>query len=929
MIVRIVTFFLLMAGTANGALYYVSPTGFNSNDGSAATTGGGHGPFLTFAYAINPARAWCGDTLILVDGTYGDSPEVTTGKLLISGVNCSQGNEMTVRALNQRMAKIVDNGSGQAILIQNSSYITVDGLYATSTNNNSQYPNAGRGTPVQIRTTHHITVRNMVAKNPNTFVNSHVYSILYSRDITFEDNEGYSFHRHCVEATQDERVYVRRQYCNPREGKIPATPGNNGSYGIFGHPISSQGPPGSGAAVMSMYPCKDCILENAISEGKMFLVEMNATYAGNILMSGSKVFGSICYGTDYGNCVYPNGRDAIDTNHSPQNILIQNVVALNYATVGGSAFKCQDCIGVTIDHASAFGTGVSGNGFSLIDQPGYGVAAANMSADYTNSLATGFGSSGFVISATAADWGIDYARSTTNTTNFSPSSSPRLTNSSTTAHGLGTCRLWVPAGASVKGAGTGGSDIGANILYRYVNGVLTTTRLWDPSTGAFPYGAPDADNVNRVAGKSLFDFHTRSGLNINSGGCSFPAGYVPAGGGSGPTNPSTHQSGIGTTSLSWSHTLPGGTQGLLVAVSAYDPGANVGTINTPTACAGQSVTAIPGAESVSSPPYRRTKVFGITSPTTGSCTITTSISGNASFMAGESIQIATMGSFGTSSVATALSSTPTVTVTAPTGEQIFDFLGAKCVPVSGACTTTLSFGSNQTFQKDIASAGDLRLATSNKSTNNGPMSATMGANNYWTYVAVPVLSASPTPDTAVITQDAYQLITGYGDMDTANLLTASSNTPYSVGSEAFLRIRFRVAGSVATAQPFGSSVYCRKDADSFTRAVDTFGSNTFRLLGPGAELEHPKVPASATMSATSRTGASNFDGAAFLRDESSVIIVPSLAVGHTYEVEAAIVLNGSNNNVYQCQLRKDDGTQLVYSQTPSVTVRPGLAGFTR
>jgi hypothetical protein len=44
----------------------------------------------------------------------------------------------------------------------------------------------------------------------------------------------------------------------------------------------------------------------------------------------------------------------------------------------------------------------------------------------------------------------------------------------------------VPDGSNMKGAGADGRDIGASVLRRYQDGVLTTQRLWDPTTGAFP-----------------------------------------------------------------------------------------------------------------------------------------------------------------------------------------------------------------------------------------------------------------------------------------------------------------------------------------------------------------------------------------------------------------------------------------------------------
>jgi hypothetical protein len=38
--------------------------------------------------------------------------------------------------------------------------------------------------------------------------------------------------------------------------------------------------------------------------------------------------------------------------------------------------------------------------------------------------------------------------------------------------------FFVPSGSPLKGAGSEGSDIGANIIYQYVNGTLTQTPLW-------------------------------------------------------------------------------------------------------------------------------------------------------------------------------------------------------------------------------------------------------------------------------------------------------------------------------------------------------------------------------------------------------------------------------------------------------------------
>ncbi|HVR61231.1 MAG TPA: hypothetical protein VMU50_04995, partial [Polyangia bacterium] len=40
-----------------------------------------------------------------------------------------------------------------------------------------------------------------------------------------------------------------------------------------------------------------------------------------------------------------------------------------------------------------------------------------------------------------------------------------------------------------RGAGAGGADVGASVVRRYQDGLLTAAPLWDASTHAFPCGA--------------------------------------------------------------------------------------------------------------------------------------------------------------------------------------------------------------------------------------------------------------------------------------------------------------------------------------------------------------------------------------------------------------------------------------------------------
>ena len=276
----------LIAAPVSAATYYISPTGSDANSGTSSTS-----PWLTFAHAfanMGGSPAGCGHTLILRNGVYGDG--TSTGKIVLTGKACSQAAPLTIQAENQRQAKIFDNGTGQAVKISNSSYINLDGLYARSADDSAAV-NAGQGEPFRISGSHHIQAKNILGVNPNRYANSHIIEVFESQDILVEDFEGYVFHRHCTMGFKSERMVVRRAYCNPRGGRIP---GGNGL---------DQGPVGTAGTVMSLYPCRDCILENAVGDGTTTptqFAEMNATFNGSILMSGSKVLGSICYKCGFG-----------------------------------------------------------------------------------------------------------------------------------------------------------------------------------------------------------------------------------------------------------------------------------------------------------------------------------------------------------------------------------------------------------------------------------------------------------------------------------------------------------------------------------------------------------------------------------------------------------------------------------------------------
>ena len=95
----------MFATPADATIYYISPTGADSNSGTSSSS-----PWKTFGFAIRKLRA--GDTLILRNGTYNAS---NTGYV---NVNCStnaangvSGQPITIKAENERQAFIDGDGS--------------------------------------------------------------------------------------------------------------------------------------------------------------------------------------------------------------------------------------------------------------------------------------------------------------------------------------------------------------------------------------------------------------------------------------------------------------------------------------------------------------------------------------------------------------------------------------------------------------------------------------------------------------------------------------------------------------------------------------------------------------------------------------------------------------------------------------------------
>lgn len=473
---------------------YISPSGSGSSCTSSSP--------CSFTTARNATVA--GDRIIVKNGLYSLSSrwEISCG---VNAANGTAGSPITLMAENERQAHLAGNGSDDTLVIRNCSYWTIKGLEISSADYGTYTTSNGLGQPLSVCLNYHtdicdhITLQRNVFHHANRMCNCHLVFMANTTYALVEENEFYYFVRHGINVNGGSNNVLRRNYYNDR-----------------GYPSLANGVPTNiGGEGFTLYPSDNNIAENEIQESVQCLEILAAPGRGS---NNNSVYGSICLNGDTGinTYSYGNSEAAMSKNNRYENVVVINP---RYAGLGG--LNARNVRGLTIKNFMVIG-GAPG----LQADRTNGTCCAPFSITLENVLITG-ASGGFSIDTS----NYSYTLSKVNVYNSganTPSSSFTTTNPN-----LGSCRVFIPDASPMKGQGTGGADIGANILYRYQNGVLTNQPLWDPTTGRFPHGATIA-GLNDVAGQSAFDVHQR--LNVNANGCSLPAGYGGSTGLNAPTS---------------------------------------------------------------------------------------------------------------------------------------------------------------------------------------------------------------------------------------------------------------------------------------------------------------------------------------------------------------------------------------------------------
>ncbi|CAG0999394.1 hypothetical protein METP3_03192 [Methanosarcinales archaeon] len=482
--------------TPTGKTYYISPSGSNSNLGTLAS------PWKTFAYAI--PKLLPGYTLILMDGTYESS---TTGlpapNCAVNAINGASGNAITMKAQNERKAFLKSSSTSNAFSIKNCVYWNIEGLRFEG----GDFSGIG-GATFLVYNSNHITLRHLLGAKSNRYGNNQLLSITDSRNVIVEENELYEFHRHGLHSFMSYNVTNRRNYVNSRSyPNIPAYTG---------------GDPDTGDEAISFYGSSDSLAENNIIENILEGFTAHGADDPGTQADNNRYFGDIVIDSKYGG-FYADGRYGTVINNSVyrDNLVISNIAGYSDVTLGMHLMNTKNTI---IDNMTILldvpSTSVYGY-YSFRQTAGRDATTIPNSVFFTNSLVNSNKGTGFY-AGSLANWGFDYANVYGGASRAWFPNDGHVTNSMQTNPSLGTCKVWIPDSSPMKGAGKNGGDIGANILYRYENGVLTNKPLWNPVTGEFPHGAVIA-GVNDIIGQSVFDVHKR--LNVNANGCAFPSGY--------------------------------------------------------------------------------------------------------------------------------------------------------------------------------------------------------------------------------------------------------------------------------------------------------------------------------------------------------------------------------------------------------------------
>lgn len=411
------------------ATYYLATNGSDAHSGTFAK------PWATFDHAWAVVRP--GDTLLVKDGMYMQSIAPT-----VSG---TQGNPITIKAERDGGAIIDGGGSRPGLYVSNKGFLTIEGFKFWNCGEQSCASISGHDGPHWSDRTHDIIVRRVAVEGSCFDNNCNGFDISRARDSLIEDVWVYGLGRYTFEAYGCDRVTVRRA--------VVRWDGWRGNAYKPGDPKFAVG----------VYNTQNSLFENIViidsapasrggDKGALYLPSNdNGKTAPFTSTSNNRFYGLVIVHND-GVGISVEGADTNTSNSFTHAVVWGNSWGLSVNKNARNTIFDHLTVGANPD-ASWFGkNNVSGTILrnSLI----YGNAGSGVKGPVINDYNNVYGN------------GANYAGSSSAGPN-DISQDPRLAYI-----------LRQEDNSPNKGTASDGTDRGAAVLSRYIDGALTDQPLW-------------------------------------------------------------------------------------------------------------------------------------------------------------------------------------------------------------------------------------------------------------------------------------------------------------------------------------------------------------------------------------------------------------------------------------------------------------------
>jgi hypothetical protein len=488
-------------------VFYVSPAGDDLNPGTRAR------PWKTLAHATEQLLP--GQTLELMSGQY----EVETTGLL--RVDCNglprrgrAGSPITVRSETERGAVLRGDGDTVPLELLGCRHWIIEGLVLSSEHTADVAMGVDVGTVAMIQGGNDLTLRRLILMRSNRERHSHVLRVLEADSVLVEECEVYDFFHNAFEAVRTQGVVFRRNYLHSRWA---TSSGNT----VAADDVTR------GEVAIQIEESSSAIVENNIAEvvGTGFSVvarNIGSSYTDptTYYVSSARLYGNIARDARrQGFRIETRCDAATPCDDLPERVVRDTLIVNGVALGAGTGFWVDAAPGTRVDNVTAIDVT---NGVRIMRETQN--TAIEFSASAARSLVRGYNGVAFW-AAGATDWSFEHCAAqapATEAVDFSPRDD--RVQLPVAGESDDPCAVYLGPTSPLHGAAGVEGDVGANVLYRSVNGVLTNEPLWDPVSGAFPCGVV-VPGINDDPSQSCIGVHQR--LRVGGAMCPLPYAQAP------------------------------------------------------------------------------------------------------------------------------------------------------------------------------------------------------------------------------------------------------------------------------------------------------------------------------------------------------------------------------------------------------------------